>query len=91
MQSASVDMVQTCFLSFRFLPISSYFLALIITLYFAHVYIWFTAYLNSSPGSSPVRSLHISYGLDLIAFRPNVLLVVLFQCKFLFLLLTVKH
>lgn len=52
MQSVSVDMVRSCLLSFRLLSISLYFLALIITLYFAHVYICFSAYLNSSPGSS---------------------------------------
>lgn len=92
MQSASVDMVQTCLLSFRLLSISSYFLALIITLYFAHVYICFSSYLNSSPGSSLWSGhIHVSYGSDLITFRPNVLVDVLFQWKFLFLSLMGKY
>lgn len=82
MQSASLEMVQTCLLSSRPLSISTCFLATIITLHFAHICIYFSACLNSSPSSCLQQGhIHVSHGSDLITFRPSVFVCVSFPME----------
>lgn len=82
MQSASLGMVQTCLLSSRPLSISTCFLATIITLHFAHICIYFSAWLNSSPSSCLQQGhIHVSHGSDLITFRPSSFVCVSFPME----------